>query len=49
MTAPLLWLLALHGLLPAGRGQSALLQYDDQTQQALDRQLRKELRFPNAT
>lgn len=49
ITAPLLWLLALHGLLPAGRGQSALLQYDDQTQQALDRQLREELRFPNAT
>lgn len=45
--APLMWLLALQGVLPAGRGKSSVLQYDEATNQRLQEQLQRELHCPS--
>lgn len=44
---PLLWLLALRDILPAGRGQNGFLEYDDRTRAQLQALLREELRCPS--
>lgn len=44
---PLMWLLALQGILPIGRGKSDILQYDDATNQKLQERFQKELFRPS--